>query len=174
MLCTPSVDRLPKPAFSRAHGGVAHRARYRRCWSRASAALARTTTTSLNSTNRSRLLLAATERARRCAAALPNSQLPGSVWSSRAALPLSTRRCSTRRHLLPLRPVTLLPPCACCRAWTLQTIIECLRQACTGELPPNVGGNGRNWVMDPKVCATGWLGNWVARLNRQGSTCLTD
>eukprot|EP00775_Hariotina_reticulata_P006345 gene6345-6579_t len=31
------------------------------------------------------------------------------------------------------------------------TIIECLKQACTGELPPNVGGNGRNWVMDPKV-----------------------
>lgn len=33
----------------------------------------------------------------------------------------------------------------------MQTIIECLKQACTGELPPNVGGNGRNWVMDPKV-----------------------
>eukprot|EP00879_Flechtneria_rotunda_P006310 GHRR01006632.1.p1 GENE.GHRR01006632.1~~GHRR01006632.1.p1 ORF type:complete len:729 (+),score=251.26 GHRR01006632.1:230-2416(+) len=31
------------------------------------------------------------------------------------------------------------------------TVIECLKQACTGELPPNVGGNGRNWVMDPKV-----------------------
>uniref|UniRef100_A0A383V2M5 Rad50/SbcC-type AAA domain-containing protein n=1 Tax=Tetradesmus obliquus TaxID=3088 RepID=A0A383V2M5_TETOB len=31
------------------------------------------------------------------------------------------------------------------------TVIECLRQACTGEMPPNIGGNGRNWVMDPKV-----------------------
>jgi hypothetical protein len=29
-----------------------------------------------------------------------------------------------------------------------------LKQACTGELPPTVGGNGRNWVMDPKVGRT--------------------
>jgi hypothetical protein len=47
-----------------------------------------------------------------------------------------------------------LPPvtscCVSCRVH-VQTVIECLKQACTGELPPNVGGNGRNWVMDPKV-----------------------
>jgi hypothetical protein len=36
-----------------------------------------------------------------------------------------------------------------------QTIIECLKQACTGEMPPNIGGNGRNWVMDPKVRLAG-------------------
>lgn len=32
----------------------------------------------------------------------------------------------------------------------LQTIIECLKQACTGELPPNTR-SGQSFIMDPKV-----------------------
>lgn len=32
----------------------------------------------------------------------------------------------------------------------LQTIIECLKQACTGELPPNTR-NGQSFIHDPKV-----------------------
>lgn len=46
---------------------------------------------------------------------------------------------------------SLLPVTSCWVLVCVQTVIECLKQACTGELPPNVGGNGRNWVMDPKV-----------------------
>ncbi len=33
----------------------------------------------------------------------------------------------------------------------MQTIIECLKQACTGELPPNTR-NGQSFVHDPKAC----------------------
>ena len=33
----------------------------------------------------------------------------------------------------------------------LQTIIECLKQACTGELPPNTR-SGQSFIHDPKVC----------------------
>ena len=33
-----------------------------------------------------------------------------------------------------------------------QTIIECLKQACTGELPPNTR-NGQSFIHDPKVCS---------------------
>jgi DNA repair protein RAD50 len=32
----------------------------------------------------------------------------------------------------------------------MQTVIECLKQACTGELPPNTR-NGQSFVHDPKV-----------------------
>lgn len=32
-----------------------------------------------------------------------------------------------------------------------QTIIECLRNACTGELPPNTR-QGQSFIHDPKVC----------------------
>lgn len=63
---------------------------------------------------------------------------------------------ASSKELLSARFVveTLRPRCpmlAACWRLRVQTIIECLKQACTGELPPNVGGNGRNWVMDPKV-----------------------
>ena len=33
----------------------------------------------------------------------------------------------------------------------MQTIIECLKQACTGELPPNTR-NGQSFIHDPKAC----------------------
>jgi hypothetical protein len=34
--------------------------------------------------------------------------------------------------------------------WLLQTIIECLKLSCTGELPPN-SRSGHTFVHDPKV-----------------------
>lgn len=61
------------------------------------------------------------------------------------------RCCNLRIFKLPRCNLPLLQP-ALLQPALLQTVIECLKQACTGELPPNVGGNGRNWVMDPKVC----------------------
>lgn len=41
-------------------------------------------------------------------------------------------------------------------AWALQTVIECLKQACTGELPPNTR-SGQSFIHDPKVALQGWL-----------------
>ncbi len=32
----------------------------------------------------------------------------------------------------------------------MQTVIECLKQACTGELPPNTR-SGQSFIHDPKV-----------------------
>ena len=34
----------------------------------------------------------------------------------------------------------------------VQTIIECLKQCCTGDLPPNIK-SGQGFIHDPKVCA---------------------
>ena len=34
--------------------------------------------------------------------------------------------------------------------WAAQTVIECLKQACTGELPPNTR-SGQSFIHDPKV-----------------------
>ena len=46
----------------------------------------------------------------------------------------------------------------------MQTVIECLKQACTGELPPNTR-SGQSFIHDPKVC--GWrvavLTRWWGR-----------
>jgi hypothetical protein len=33
----------------------------------------------------------------------------------------------------------------------LQTVIECLKMACTGELPPNTR-SGQSFIHDPKAC----------------------
>lgn len=40
----------------------------------------------------------------------------------------------------------------CCFILGLQTIIECLKNACTGELPPNAR-SGQTFIHDPKVCS---------------------
>lgn len=37
-----------------------------------------------------------------------------------------------------------------------QTIIECLKVSCTGELPPNAR-SGHSFIHDPKVCFYGFL-----------------
>lgn len=39
----------------------------------------------------------------------------------------------------------LMPVCL-----SVQTIIECLKQACTGDLPPNTR-SGQSFIHDPKV-----------------------
>lgn len=43
----------------------------------------------------------------------------------------------------------VLLPCSS-RVFGLQTVIECLKQACTGELPPNTR-SGQSFIHDPKV-----------------------
>jgi hypothetical protein len=67
-------------------------------------------------------------------------------------LPLLSRCCCNNPTLIPLCPVCLpacLPAC-------LQTVIECLKMACTGELPPNTR-SGQSFIHDPKVrCAVAW------------------
>ena len=45
----------------------------------------------------------------------------------------------------------------------LQTIIECLRYATTGELPPNSKGGA--FVHDPKVMQTKWCDSYMLQVS---------
>lgn len=64
------------------------------------------------------------------------------------SLPLTSLTLETLAVLISLLLLLLL---------LFQTIIECLKQACTGELPPN-SRSGHSFIHDPKVSIPHLLG----------------
>lgn len=67
------------------------------------------------------------------------------------------RGSSGWRQPAPPRPGVAFPsppalePCTSLSPPLLQTVIECLKMACTGELPPNTR-SGQSFIHDPKAC----------------------
>ena len=74
----------------------------------------------------------------------------GRVWRELVILFLCML-CSSQSFKLPLPTLRM------------QTVIECLKQACTGELPPNTR-SGQSFIHDPKVWPCSRIGGGRAHM----------